>query len=107
MSEIKLSRDKSPVVVHKIPWIVSVRRIFCRFEIFLGDVAFSSSIERYSRLEDFFCSGRRREVQLNVTIQQIMAGLDLSRLGVEFLACSKVSLFRGRESFSQIGSMVM
>ena len=73
MREIKLNRDKRPVVVYKVSWFVSVGRIFCRFEILLGDVAFSSSVERDSRFEDVFCLGRRREVRFNVTIQRIVA----------------------------------
>ena len=42
-----------------------------------------------------------------VTKQQFVAGLDLSQLGVEFLACGKVSFFRSRESFSQVGSIIV
>ena len=42
-----------------------------------------------------------------VMIQRIVAGLGLSRPGVEFSACSKVLFFHGRKSFSQIGSMVV
>ena len=87
MGEIKLNRDENSVVEYEVSWVVSVRRIFCCFEIFLGDIAFSSSIKRYSCLEDFFCSGCRREVRFNVTIQWIVAGLGLSRPGVEFSAC--------------------
>ena len=42
-----------------------------------------------------------------VTIQQIMAGLDLSSLGIEFLACSKVSFLLFGESFSQVGPVMV
>ena len=54
MCEIKLNRDKRPVMVYEIARIIPVRSIFCCFEIFLGDVAFSPSVERDSHLEDVF-----------------------------------------------------
>ena len=38
----------------------------------------------------------------NVMIQQIVVGLDLSCLGIEFSACSKVSFFLFRESLGQV-----
>ena len=107
MSEIKLNRDKNSVVEYEVSRFVSVRRIFCCLEIFLGDIAFSSSIKRYSRLEDVFCSRRRREVRFNVTIQRIVARLDLSRSGIECSACSKVLVSCRLESISQIGSVVV
>ena len=87
MCEIKLNRDKRPVVIHKVARVVSVRSVFCCFEIFLGDVTFSSSIKRDPRFEDAFWCGRRRKVRFNVTIQRIVAGLDLSRSGIECSAC--------------------
>ena len=42
---------------------------------------------------------------LAVTIQRIVAGLDLSRSWVERSACSKVSLFRSCQPISQVGLM--
>ena len=42
-----------------------------------------------------------------VTIQQIVAGLDLSRSGIELSVCLEVSFFCSRESFSQVGSMMV
>ena len=80
MGEIKLNRDERVVVVHKVSLFVSFRHEYCCFEVFLGDVAFPSSVQWYSCLEDFFCSGHHREVRFNVTIQRIVAGLDLSLL---------------------------
>ena len=56
MCEIKLNRDKQPVVVYEVSLFVSCRCIYRCFEIFLGDVALSSSIKRNPRFEDFFCS---------------------------------------------------
>ena len=73
MCEIKLNRDKRPVVIYEVARVVPVRSIFCRFEVFLGDIAFSSSTKWDSRFEDTFWFGRRREVRFNVTIQRIVA----------------------------------
>ena len=59
---------------------------------------------------DFFVLSLRHELKANlasVTIQWIVAGLGLSRSGIEFSVCSKVSFSGSRESFCQIGSMVM
>ena len=42
-----------------------------------------------------------------VMIQQIVAGLDLSRPWIECSACFKVMLSRSRESVCQVGSVVV
>ena len=55
MGEIKLNRDKRAIMIHEVSLLVSFRRVCCYFVIFLGDVAFPSSIQRYPRFEDFFC----------------------------------------------------
>ena len=73
VGEIKLNRDERVVVVYKVSLLVSFRRIYCCFEVFLGDVAFPSSVQWYPCLEEFFCSGCHHEVQFNVTIQWIVA----------------------------------
>ena len=54
MCEIKLNSDKGSFVVYEVTQVVPVRSIFCALEIFLGNVAFSSSVERDSCLEDVF-----------------------------------------------------
>ena len=107
MCEIKLNGDKRPFVIYKVARIVSIRCIFGCFEISFGDVTVSSSSERNSRFEDVFCSGRRREVRFNVTIQRIVARLDLSCSWVECSACSVVLVSCRYESVSQIGSVVV
>ena len=56
VSEIKLNRDERAVVVYKVPLFVSLGRVYRRFEVFLGDVAFSPSIQWDSSFEDCFCS---------------------------------------------------
>ena len=73
VSEIKLNRGKCAVVVYEVSLFVSVRCVCCYLAISFWDVAFSPLIQRYSRLEDFFCSGRHRKVRFNVTIQWIVA----------------------------------
>ena len=55
-SEIKLNRGKRAVVIYEISLFVSVRRVGCYFAVSFWDVAFPSSVQRYSRLEYFFCS---------------------------------------------------
>ena len=44
---------------------------------------------------------------LFVTKQRFVAGLDLSRPGIEFLAKSEIPFLLFRESTSQVGSMTM
>ena len=56
MSEIKLNRGKRVVVIYEISLFVSVGRVCCYLAIPFWDVAFSPSIQRYSRFEDLFCS---------------------------------------------------
>ena len=73
VGKIELNRDERALVVCKVSLLVSFRSKYCCLEVFLGDVVFPSSVQWYSSLEDFFCSGCHREVQFNVTIQQIMA----------------------------------
>ena len=62
VGEIELNRDELALVVYKVSLLVSFRRKYCCFEVFLGDVVFPSSVQWYSCLEDFFCSGHHREV---------------------------------------------
>ena len=56
VGEIKLNGGKYPVIIREVPLFVPFWCVYRCFKIFLGDVTFSSSVKRYSCLEDFFCS---------------------------------------------------
>ena len=107
VGEIKLNGGKYPVIIRKVPLFVPFWCVYRCFKVFLGDVTFSSSVKRYPSLEDFFCSGRRREVRFNVTIQRIVARLDLSQSWVEFSAYPEVSFFCRFELLRQVGPMAV
>ena len=88
MGEIKLNSDVGSLVVCKIP--LFFRGIYCCLKVPFWDVTLSPSVYWYP-----------------VTIQRIVAGLDLSRLRVECMACFKVSFFLGGKSFSHIDPMTV
>ena len=71
--EVKFNGKVCTLEFYKVSCIIAYCGVCCFFEVPIGNITVTSSIEFYTLLEYFFCSGRHHKVQFNVIRQQIVA----------------------------------